>query len=134
MIKLKDLIPEVLHKPVPRFLYHATFNGWIPNIEREGILPSGEIAHGNFSNIESGVYLAENPNEAGSFVEVSENPNIPEEWFNEIVVIKIDTSKLDLTKFDVDPNVIPHEGDVNIPFIYKGTVHPSAFVEITDYV
>jgi hypothetical protein len=133
MIKLKYLISEVLHKPVPRFLYHATFNVLIPRIERLGLLPKDEEILHNFSTLESGVYMAENLEEAGSFVEASENGKIPDEWFDEIVVIKIDTSKLDTSKFDVDPNVIPHEGDVNIPFIYKGIVPPISFVEITDY-
>lgn len=134
MIKLKSLIPEVLHKPIPRFLYHATFNALIPRIESLGLLPKDDQILHNFRGIELGVYMAETPAEAGSFVEVSENGNIPDEWFDEIVVIKIDTSKLDSSKFDVDPNVIPHEGNTNIPFIYKGIVPPFTFVEITDFI
>jgi hypothetical protein len=132
MIKLKEIL-ETLHKPVPPVLYHATFNALIPRISSQGLLPKDdEILH-NFSGIEPGVYMAENPNAAGSFVEVSENPNIPEDWFNDIIVISIDTSKLDMSKFDVDPNVIPHEGDTDIPFLYRGIVPPSAFLDIKDY-
>ncbi len=130
MIKLKEL----LHKKIPRVLYHATFNALIPSIQKHGLLPNGvEKKYINFDNIESGVYMDENPNGAGSFVEVSENPDIPEDWFDEIVVISIDTSKLNSNYFDVDPNVIAHEGEDTRPFIYKGIVPPSAFIDIKDY-
>jgi hypothetical protein len=130
MIKLKEL----LHKPVPPVLYHATFNALIPSIQKHGLLPNGgENSYINFENIESGVYMAIDPNEAGSFVEVSENPDIPEEWFNEIVVISIDTSKLNPNDFDVDTNVISSDHEDNRPFIYKGIVPPSAFIDIKDY-
>jgi hypothetical protein len=133
MIKLKYLLFEELHKPLPKVLYHATFNALIPRIQRLGLLPKDdEILH-NFEGIESGVYLAESANEAGSFVEVSENPNIPEEWFNDIVVIKVDTTKLDPSKFTVDPNVIAHEDEDFRPFLYKGVIPSAAFIDIVDY-
>lgn len=133
MIKLKSLLTEALHKSIPPVLYHATFNALIPRIQKLGLLPKDdEILH-NFEGIESGVYLAETDNEAGSFVEASENEKIPGYWFDEIVIISIDTSKLDISRFDVDPNVIGHEGEDFRPFIYRGTIPSSAFIDIKDY-
>jgi len=133
MILLKSLLTEALHKPIPPVLYHATFNALIPRIQKLGLLPKDdEILH-NFEGIESGVYLAEDENAAGSFIEVSENPKIPEHWFDEIVIISIDTSKLDISKFDVDPNVIAHEDEDFRPFIYKGIIPSSTFIDIKDY-
>lgn len=135
MIKLTELI-EALHKPIPKILYHATFNQLLPRIESLGLLPKDEEIIHNFEGIEPGVYLDINPEAAGSYVEASDNPKIPEAWFENIVVIAIDTSKLDHTKFDVDPNVQiaadDDEEDMR-PFIYRGTIPPSAFIEIKDY-
>jgi hypothetical protein len=135
MIKLKELLAvrEVLHKPVPPILYHATFNALIPRISKMGLIPHDDTVLHNFDNIDRGVYLAEDPQSAGAFVETSENEKIPEEWFDDIVIIAIDTSKLDISKFDVDPNVIPGEGECNVPFLYRGIVPPTAFQDITDY-
>ena len=133
MIKLSKLLNEALHKTVPEVLYHATFNALIPRIQSMGLLPEDDAILHNFEDIEPGVYMAEDPMAAGSFVEVSENPKIPEDWFGEIVVIAIDTTTLDKTKFDVDPNVIPDENDDFRPFIYRGIIPPSAFIEIMDY-
>jgi len=134
MIKLSKLLNEALHKTVPEVLYHATFNALIPRIQSMGLLPEDDAILHNFEDIDPGVYLAEDPNAASSYVEVSENPKIPEDWFNEIVVIAIDTSTLDKNKFDVDPNVIPFEGDDDFrPFIYRGIIPPSSFIEIVDY-
>lgn len=135
MIKLKNLINvrEDLHRPVPPILYHATFNALIPRIYKIGLIPHDDEVLHNFAKIEPGVYLADDPEAAGSFVEASENEHIPAEWFNEIVVISIDTSKLDISKFDIDPNIIPGEGNPEIPFLYRDIIPPIAFRDITDY-
>jgi hypothetical protein len=143
MIFLKDLISEAFFSDdVPRILYHATFNALLPCIQSEGIIPGGNDFQ-NFTGIEKGVYLGLTPEYAVSMVEASENENIPEEWFGEIVVIAIDTSKLNLSKLDRDPNVAPQEDeyDDEIPadetiysYIYRDRIPPSVFVEITDYI
>lgn len=143
MIKLKDLIVENLNTTaIPDVLYHATFNALIPRIYQLGLLPKDdEILH-NFGGIEPGIYLAENAEYAASMVEASENENIPEEWFSKIVIIRINTKKLNLSKLDVDPNVLPQEDEYDdtvepdstvYSYIYRGTIPPSSFIDITDY-
>lgn len=142
MIKLKSLLKELLDRgSIPRLLYHGTFNQLAISIEMDGIIPGGNDVQ-NFTGIEKGVYLGLTPEYAGSMVETSENENIPENWFGEIVIITIDTSKLDLTKLDRDPNVAPQEDeyDDSIPadetihsFIYRGMIPKNAIVSIDDY-
>lgn len=136
MIKLK----EILMNPVPTILYHATFNQLAMRIEQEGIIPLGRNFR-NFEDIPNGVYLSNDPEFAKSMIEASENPNIPEKWFNEIVVIAIDTRNLDKFKFDRDPNIAPQEDeyDDTIPpddmvysYIYYGNIPPEAIIQITD--
>ena len=140
MIKLKDIIFEVL-EDVPRVLYHATFKALIPSIKRKGII-SGGSKYRNFDSVERGVYLGYSPEYAGSMVEASENDNIPEEWFDEIVILTIDTSKLDLSKLDRDPNVLPQEDeyDDTVPpdetiysFIYRDNIPFNAVININKY-
>lgn len=140
MIKLKDILNEVL-EDVPRLLYHATFKALLPSIKRKGIINGGS-KYRNFDNVEKGVYLGYSPEYAGSMVEASENENIPEEWFDEIVILTIDTSKLDLSKLDNDPNVLPQEDeyDDEIPpdttiysFIYRDNIPFSAVVAVNKY-
>ena len=140
MIKLKDILNEVLDD-VPRVLYHATFKALIPSIKRKGIINGGS-KYRNFDNVEKGVYLGYSPEYAGSMVEASENDNIPEEWFDDIVILTIDTSKLDLSKLDSDPNVLPQEDeyddtvppDTNIySFIYRDNIPFNAVVAINKY-
>lgn len=139
---LKNLIcEEFFPDDVPRILYHATFDVLVKRIEKEGIIPGGKRFK-NFTGIEKGVYLGTTPEYAGSMVEASENENIPEKWLDEIVIIAIDVSKLNLSLLDRDPNVAPQEDeyDDEIPadeviysYIYRGIVPPSAIIDITDY-
>lgn len=140
MIKLKDILLEVL-EDVPRLLYHATFKALLPSIKKRGII-SGGSKYRNFDNTERGVYLGYSAEYAGSMVEASENDNIPEEWFDEIVILSIDTSKLNLDKLDRDPNVLPQEDEYNdeIPsddnvysYIYRDNVPFNAVIDISKY-
>ena len=126
-------IKETLKQPLLKRLYHGTFNALIPQIEKEGLVPGNKGDMHNFADIEEGVYLANTPDQASGFVESSENENIPSEWFDEIVVITIDTSKLDPKKFDIDPNIVWYKNEVPSTFIYRGIIPPSAFVEIKDH-
>jgi len=138
MIKLKELLlkEENFQEEIPDILYHATFSPLLPKIKSTGILPVGDILH-NYEDIEEGVYLASSSDYAISMVEASENKNIPEEWFDKIISISINTKKLEKSKFNIDPNVSPQEDeyDDSIPsdtqihsYIYRGIILPSAFI------
>lgn len=140
MIKLKQLLFEVL-EDVPRLLYHATFKALMPSIKKSRII-SGDSKYRNIGGNEIGVYLGDSPEYAASMVEVRENDNIPKEWFDEIVILTIDTSKLNLSKFDSDPNALPpvwqeDEYDDTVlldediySFIYRDNIPFSAVVNI----
>lgn len=126
---------------IPPILYHGTFKALVKKIKKIGLIPGGGRIK-NFTGIERGVYLGLDPEYAGSMVEASENEDIPEDWFDEIVILGINTSKLDLSKLDRDPNVAPQEDEYNddIPpdptvysFIYRGSILPDAIVSIVDH-
>ena len=140
MIKLKDILNEVLDD-VPRLLYLATFKALLPTIKQSGII-SSDSKYRNIGGSERGLYLGDSPEYAASMVEVRENDNIPKEWFDEIVILTIDTSKLNLSKLDSDPDVSPpnwqDEYDDTTPspdepiysFIYRDNIRFSAVVNI----
>lgn len=118
---------------MPDTLYHATFNYLVPYIQKQGLVPGGTIFK-NFEDIENGVYLSNDWLFAGSMAQATENPKIPDNWLDEIVVLTIYTKTLDLRKFDKDPNV--NFSDVEVSpksYIYKGKIPPSAIGEIFDY-
>lgn len=130
MIKLKSILTEITTDDlIPEFLYHATFDALAKEIESVGLIPNGNLFK-NFEDIETGVYLANSPGIAESMVESSENENIPEEWFGEIVVLKIKTGGLDMQKFGEDPNVTFDEYSDAQSFIYRGNIPPENIVEI----
>ncbi len=119
-------------KNIPPILYHATWNPLIPNISRLGL--GGNIELRNFDGIETGVYLAENVQEAISFVEATENEDIPEDWYEQIVVCEVDTTKLDLSKLYKDPNIIMLDGgDYEYRcFVYKAVIPLTAIADIKE--
>lgn len=133
-----ETITEALDKPIPRILYHATFNALVPNISNEGLIPLGKNFR-NYEEIEWGVYLSDDKDFAGSMAVSTENENIPEEWREQIVILVIDTSMLDKSKFDQDPHVqiahAPSEHPSQVPrsYIYKGNIPYSAIKDIVDY-
>ena len=111
----------------PKILYHATFGANLESIKHFGLTTDPKIATevcwpGNTK----GIYLSNDPNVAESFVEAAENDNIPEDWFDDIVVLKINTSKLDLSKLEVDPHVTYEKGDPTKSYIYKDIISPAA--------
>jgi len=134
MIRFKK-IKEESDSYVPDVLYHATFNTLIPSISNKGIVPCGDGLQ-NFEGCESGVYLSDNMEFAESTIEASENKDIPEEWFNEIVIISIDTNKLDLSKIQKDPHVnMSAADDEEIPnsYIYRDVISTNSFIDIVYY-
>ncbi|MBE3141136.1 MAG: GNAT family N-acetyltransferase, partial [Thermoplasmata archaeon] len=100
----KDVIFRSVDEAVktPVYLYHGTFKPLLQKIQAEGLKVTG--TEKNYSDSEEGfIYLAETPEEAEAFAEVSET--VPDEWVDQIVVLKIDTSKIDAWKIADDPNV-----------------------------
>jgi hypothetical protein len=114
---------------LPDFLYHATYRPLMTSIEEKGIVPGG-VDYKNFDWSKDFVYLAANSENAISFIECSENEDIPEDWLDDIVVVSIDVSKLDRSKLFRDENWNPSMSD-NEPdgwqsYQYSGTIPPDA--------
>jgi len=106
---------------VPEYLYHGTFKPLLSKINSEGLRIEGTVK--NYSDSEAGlIYLAKNFEEAEAFAEVSET--VPDEWVDQIVVLKIDTDNLDKSKLAYDPNVRDTEV---MTFVYSRDIPSEAF-------
>jgi len=93
---------------VPATLYHATYRPLLKSIKKYGL--GGDRAQAKWEDSVPGVvYLALDKNVAESYAEASEV--IPEEWLDEIVILKISTNGLDKNKFSIDSNVQDNTGD-----------------------
>ena len=132
MIKLKKIIKETANNILP-YLYHATYRQLVNEIMKDGIIPGGKNIR-NYDWAEKNyVYLSESDENAISFVETSENENVPESWLDDIVVLKIDANKLDLTKLEKDTNWNPDISDSDTDwqsYQYKGVVPPNLILSI----
>jgi hypothetical protein len=109
-------------------LYHATYRAYVSSILEHGLIPR---YHCTWADCEYGVYLATEPFEAMSYPETADNPDIPNDYFDEdqIVVFAIDISKLDKTKLVPDPNVI-YAGDPKnrSTWMYRDIIPNAAFL------
>lgn len=115
---LDENIEEAIQ--VPEFLYHGTFKPLLDKIKSEGLRTKGTVK--NYSDSEEGfVYLAKTFEEAEAFAEVSET--VPDEWIDQIVVLRIETDKLDKSKLEEDPNVRDTEV---MTFQYSQDIPPGA--------
>lgn len=107
---------------IPSKLYHATYGEYLESIKRKGLIPR---YHCTWRDCQWGIYLADDPYEAESYAEVApdDNSNIPEEYIDDIVILEIDSARLDQSKLDIDPHVQWNENPLNIStFIYKDSI------------
>ena len=88
---------------IPDVLYHATFNALLPTIQKNGLLINPPIR--NYDISDKAVYLANKPSMTTEFIDTTENKEIPEEWFNNVVILEIDTKQLDPNSLETDPNM-----------------------------
>ena len=101
---------------IPQFLYHATYKPLLKKIKERG-LDTSDSKKAWDDSISGYVYLALDPYVAESYAEESEM--VPESWLDNIVILKVDTSKLDKSKLFVDQNVQDNEGDT---LEYRGVI------------
>ena len=103
---------------VPSILYHATYKQRLKSIQLKGL---GAAGRRNWSDSVRGVvYLALDPNVAESYAETAMD-DLDVDW--DIVILKIDTTKLDPSKFYLDRNVQDNQGDT---VEYHGIIPPQA--------
>lgn len=113
---------------IPKYLYHATFKPLLKKIKSEGL--GGVSSKQLWDDSKKGVvYLALDAEVAYSYCETifDENDNIPESWEEKIIVLVIDTDKLDKTKLYLDSNILDNEGDT---LEYHGVIPFDAVVNI----
>jgi len=90
-------------------LYHATYEDLIPSIERLGL--GGSSSGYEWADSEEGVvYLASSPEVAISFAEA--NDKVPESWLDNIVVLRVESNKLDQDKLGHAHNVQDNDGSL----------------------
>lgn len=124
MIRLKDLLQEA---NVPSILYHATYKPLLAKIKQDGL--DTTKSKKAWEDSKPGlVYLATDIDVAGSYAEASEM--VPDSYIDNIVILHIDTSKLDPTKLSIDKNVQDNEGDT---LEYSGVIPYSAIIKVTPY-
>lgn len=93
---------------IPSVLYHATYRPVLKSIKKYGL--GGVNSKTRWEDSQEGVvYLALDPDVAESYAEA--NDNVPEDWLDEIVILKINARGLDKSKLKLDTNVIDNEGD-----------------------
>ena len=113
---IKDIITEESDT-----LYHATYKPFLDSIKKNGLGGSG--AQTQWEDSKPGyVYLAKDPGVAVSHAEA--NDEVPDEYIDDIVVLSINTNKLDPNNLEDDPNVI----DDDSTLAYKGIIPTSAFI------
>ena len=117
MIKLVDLLLEAPTQSVPDFLYHATYKKLLPKIQKTG-LDTRDVQLAWEDSKPGIVYLANDPYVAESYAESSEA--VPEEWIDDIVVLKIASKDLELDKLFDDRNVRSEEPSDT--FEYHGVI------------
>jgi RNA:NAD 2'-phosphotransferase (TPT1/KptA family) len=106
-------------EPLPAVLYHATYRPYLRKIKAEGL--HGNNSKKNYEDSQPGVvYLATTSVVALSYAETSDE--VPEEYLDQIVMLRIATAKLDVTKLRSDRNVIDGTDTVE----YAGTIPPDA--------
>ena len=102
-------------------LYHATYRPFLDSIRKNGL--GGKGAQTQWEDSKPGyVYLAKDPEVAMSHAEANEE--VPDEYIDNIVVLKIDTNKLDPNNLEDDPNVIEDDSTL----AYKGVIPISAII------
>jgi len=102
-----ESVAEGLDQDLPSVLYHATYKPRLKTIKLKGLGAGGKR---NWEDSKRGVvYLALDPNVAESYAESSDM--VPDEWLDQIVILKISTAGLDPNKFYIDSNVRDNAGD-----------------------
>lgn len=128
MIKLKDILSEVDGiGGVPKILYHATYKPLLNKIKSSG-LDTTKSKRAWEDSKPGLVYLAVDKDVAGSYAEASEM--VPDSYIDNIIILHIDTSKLDLSKLSMDKNVQGNEGDT---LEYAGVIPYGAIVKVERY-
>lgn len=110
----------------PQWLYHATYKPLLDSIRRHGL--GGSWAQAQWEDSQPGVvYLAASSDIAESYAEA--NDHVPEQWLDEIVVLRVDARKLDPKKLQIDRNVQDNTGET---LEYHGVIPVGSFSALNE--
>jgi len=101
---------------IPQYLYHATYKPLLKKIKERG-LDTNDSKKAWDDSVPGYVYLALDPYVAESYAESSEM--VPDSWLDNIIILKVDTNKLDKSKLFIDQNIQDNEGDT---LEYRGVI------------
>ena len=123
----------IIAQNIPPVLYHATYGAFIGSILEQGLIPNYTSCWEG--GCEHGVYLADKPYVAESYAETADNSDIPEEYFDDIIVLKIDTTQLDLSKLGPDPQVIwDINPENNNCYLYRDVIPVNAILNRNQFI
>ena len=108
---------------IPSVLYHATFKKYLKGILKNGLKTNVKCR--NYDWCEKAVYLASTPGLAESFAETTE-ADIPQEEFDNIIILEINTLYLDKTLIDKDPYANLEDEQPETSWIYRKDIPPEA--------
>jgi len=107
------------------YLYHATYRPLLNKIKKEGL--QGGKRKNYEDSATNKVYLDKTPEGAESYAETSDT--IPEEWLDQIVILKIPKNKLNKKLLNVDKNVLQTDDEEAQTFEYSDTISPQLLSE-----
>jgi len=113
-MKLTEILKSIqIEQP---YLYHATYKPLLKKIKEKG-LDTSDSRKAWDDSIPGYVYLAKDPEVAASYAETSDM--VPDSYLDNIVILTIDTDRIDKSKLFMDQNVLDNEGDT---LEYRGTI------------
>ena len=126
----KEQSKENVDFEVPQYLYHATYKPFLKSIKEKGLGNTNKKMW-SFSKGKGVVYLALDPDVAQSYAEEAEwldelDDDKYDKYVDNIIILKIDTSKLDKTKLFSDENVLDDDSTLE----YHGIIPFNAVVEV----
>lgn len=108
---------------IPNKLYHATYLQFLDSIKANGL---GNTENKMWTDSKSGVvYLADDPWVAESYAETSEfleDREDADDFLDNIIILEVDTEKLDSTKLTLDKNVLLYDDEENATWEYDGCI------------
>lgn len=109
-----------------RYLYHATFEPLLDSIKQDGLGATTQTYYED--SIPGVVYLAFDPDVAVSYAEA--NDIVDDDWLDNIIILKIPISKLNIDSLFVDNNVLIDEDSEIYTLEYHETIPYSDIEDI----
>jgi len=128
--KVNESLDEEVDFELPQYLYHATYKPFLKSIKEKGLGNTGRKMWSD-SKGRGVVYLALDKDVAYSYAETAEWLDDVEDYdkyADNIIVLKIDTNKLDKEKLFIDENVLDNDSTVE----YHGIIPFTSVVKVIE--